>query len=504
MATIAQLVELGDSTNTTGPYTTGSFSPAIDDQIVVVASFTATTDNTLTVTESAGGGTYTLVAVQEWSGTGNRMFVYIRTALCAATTSRTISCTLPSDAATGATIQVLAVKSMGTGRAGLTAVKQSGKNKGGAASTPAVTMGAALNTNNATLIGFSNSANPPGITLPSGFSSIDTVGFASPTTGSEVSKDESGNTSTTLTWGSSSATAWGAIVVEFDQTALAVTGTVNQNLGIGAVTATGVRTVFGTVNKTLIGSLATVVGRVTRFGTVVKNLAVGAATAVGLRTVFGIVNKNLGIPGLVASGTVSGGGVTVFGTATLVIPHALTSAGLRTVLGSVNKNLTVPGVTVVGRRTVLGTVLKNLSVGAATVLGLRTVKGTVSQNITAVVTVLGVRTVKGRADVVLVDVLTAQGYITQVVMGRADLAILVAMTAQGTADQPARIVRGPEKFYSPRANTPTGFRWPVETREGVTVWAMKQYVIQVPYERRIIDTNGREWRLVDNGIVEAV
>ena len=98
---VSQLTELGSSSNITGPFTTPSFNPAIGDQIVVVIQATATTDDTVTVTESAGGGTYTLALVQSWSGTSSRMYVYVRTALCAATTARTISATLPADAATG-------------------------------------------------------------------------------------------------------------------------------------------------------------------------------------------------------------------------------------------------------------------------------------------------------------------------------------------------------------------------------------------------------------------
>ena len=79
----------------------------------------------------------------------------------------------------------------------------------------------AIDTANPVIAFMGAGASPPGVTLPAGFSSVDTHGYTTPTIGGQTSKDESGNTSSTVTWGSVFREAWGAIVTELDTSAAA-------------------------------------------------------------------------------------------------------------------------------------------------------------------------------------------------------------------------------------------------------------------------------------------
>lgn len=226
MAAIAAAVGSIQSTaNQLGVYASAApFTPVQNDLLVVVASFTATVDNTCSCAESAGGGTYTQVAVKEYEGTGSRLFAWVRTALVPASpASRSIQLNLPVDAATGCNATVLRVTGMSL--AGASAVKQSAVNKNSAATTPTVTFGASCLTTNPVLLYTANGASPNGLTEPA--APFDTefvaLAFITPASGAQVVKTDSGFTGTTITYGAASATAWGIIALELDASAAAVT-----------------------------------------------------------------------------------------------------------------------------------------------------------------------------------------------------------------------------------------------------------------------------------------
>lgn len=219
MAAVAHLGSLADTGNTL-TYTTGSFTPTAGDLLVVLAAVTATVDGTATLTESAGGGSYTQITWSpstdnQWGGTGNRMYVFVRTALIPASpAARTFTLTLPADAGTGA--QVTVVRVTGMTNTGSSAVRQL-KGAKGSGTTPSLTFGSAPLTTNPIVGNLINGANPTGITIPGSFTSLGNAnGFATPTTGFESIKVDSGFTSTAVTWGTSSATAWGALALELD------------------------------------------------------------------------------------------------------------------------------------------------------------------------------------------------------------------------------------------------------------------------------------------------
>ena len=229
MATVAQLVELNDTNagNILGPLTSTSVTPTAGDQLVVFALASGCVDDTATLTESAGGGTYTQVEVLAWSGVASRIFCFVRDTLVEASPpARTFSITFPADAPTGVTLSVQRV--IGLTRAGTSAVRQAASFKDVAATTPAVAMDFAIATANPVIAFMGHGSGLPGVTLPTGFSSVDTHQYTTPNIGSETSKDESGNTSSTVTWGSAAAGNWGAIVTELDTSAAGASSLVWQ------------------------------------------------------------------------------------------------------------------------------------------------------------------------------------------------------------------------------------------------------------------------------------
>lgn len=63
-------------------------------------------------------------------------------------------------------------------------------------------------------------------------------------------------------------------------------------------------------------------------------------------------------------------------------------------------------------------------------------------------------------------------------------------------------LNGPRPYVTPKSST--GFAWPVRTVTGLTIYAVKQIVQEVPYERRVLDIDGNQWRILDSGLVEEI
>jgi hypothetical protein len=84
--------------------------------------------------------------------------------------------------------------------------------------------GAAPFTTNSILGAVFNAANPATMTPPATgtWTEHDDVGYNTPATGMETVTLDSGFTSTTVTWGSSCASAFAAFAVEFDASTLEI------------------------------------------------------------------------------------------------------------------------------------------------------------------------------------------------------------------------------------------------------------------------------------------
>lgn len=232
---------------------------------------------------------------------------------------------------------------------------------------------------------------------------------------------------------------------------------------------------------------------------------------------------------LVAYGEVStpGGPATVYGTAALSSAETLTALGVRKVLGV---GILGSGGTLsaAGKVTVYGTAAL-LGIDSLQATGTRVVSGSAALTGSDALTVLGVRKVLGRGDLVLVDVLTAQGIrfvtvmgtaqllgggtltasgrTTQNILGTASISLSGILTALGESFptpvfQPGRRLGGSQ--FSPAQPTPSLHLYPISMYGGGRVWVYKQYVIQVPYERRAVDRQGNEYRQRSDGTFEPV
>lgn len=221
MATCTFAVGTADTGAT--PNTSGAFTPSANDLLVAFVVASDTTQATATLTNSAGL-TFTQFLRATYRTSADSVYGFVSDALVSSATSQTVDFDTASDAATGTIIFVFRVSGMT--RTGLSAVRQSGKGDNGAAfANPSASFSGAALTGNPVLGCVGNSTSPgtisptvtPGFTEPAGGD----LGYSTPTTGGEVQFINSGFTSSTLTWGGNSASAWGALIVELDTSAAA-------------------------------------------------------------------------------------------------------------------------------------------------------------------------------------------------------------------------------------------------------------------------------------------
>ena len=212
MATVTHEVGTADTDAT--PNTSGAFTPAVGDLLVVFVTATGTLQATATLTSSVGGFTFTQVTNQQRGTPSHSSYMFVSDALVSSATSQTVTFDTASDGATGTVIQVAAIA--GVTRVGLDAIRQFKSTTNIASVTPAVTFDAACLTGNPTLCHVANTDNPAGMTEPTGWTEASDLGHATPDNGGEYAFRNSGFTGTTITWGSDSASAWGAIIAEVD------------------------------------------------------------------------------------------------------------------------------------------------------------------------------------------------------------------------------------------------------------------------------------------------
>ena len=214
MAAVTHAVATVSTLNVTS-YAAAAFTPVANDLLVgfVIASQTQALAATL-VTDS--GITFTLIGRATYRTTLDSVYVYIANSLATAVSMiATWDCT--EDPATGCVIIIERVSGMT--RTGSIAVRTGQiplQNEQAAAATPTLTFASAVLTGNPTLGAVGNSTNPSGLTVPTGWTVAATSGYATPVTGSHVVFRNSGFTGTSMPWGSTSATAFGAIGIELD------------------------------------------------------------------------------------------------------------------------------------------------------------------------------------------------------------------------------------------------------------------------------------------------
>lgn len=214
MATVTAEITTADTG--ASPNASGAFTPAVDDLLVVfVATSGATTEALGNQLTSSAGYTFTGIELAGPTSTNHNIFLYVANSLVTSATSQTVTWTHNTDGATGTVICVAAVAGMT--RTGTGAVRQTAVLDDAAlGTTPQVVFASACLTGNPVLGAVVNQSNPAAMTVPSSWSEGGDTGYNTPTTGCEWVYIDSGFTSDTVTWGSTSATRNAAMAVELD------------------------------------------------------------------------------------------------------------------------------------------------------------------------------------------------------------------------------------------------------------------------------------------------
>jgi len=301
MASVTHRVTTPDTGNT--PNTSGAFAPAVGDLLIVFvtkeASALSSPMASADLTSSVAPTGFTLIRNQGHQSSAAHVGVFVANGLTVDTTSRTVTIASGSDAGAGTNITVYSVSGMT--RVDANAIRQSSGQTDQSAGTPAPVFGSAALTANAVLGCIYNATNPAGLTPPSGWT--ETAAADSGYTTGQVSGIEScfrnsGETGTTITWGSASASAFASIIIELDTTSL-LTGTMASTLPKLTASMTGTDARQGTLASNLPIVQAAMSGKKVETGTIASNLPILTASmsgTVGIPVVEGTLAANLLIP----------------------------------------------------------------------------------------------------------------------------------------------------------------------------------------------------------------
>lgn len=326
---MAAVTLLGTATfNTTSGTKTVTATPAVGDLIVIVTAHSGNT-STAAPTDNNSSGTYTLVNTAVKATSADTMKVWVRNALITSATSTVF--THAPGTSTGGGLAVLKITGMSL--TGSSAIVRSAIQSNIASGTPAPVLAATPGINNAIITAVFNATSPAGVTQRTGYTRSVNLGYATPTTGLAVAHDDAGETSATITWGSSSATAFCSIAVEINAavthgTTGALTGPGSGIIGAAAhsslhstagdlpgqtavISGSAVYNAKHTTAGALIGSGSTVDGAATRFRAHATDGVLPGQTAV----VTGDADREASIIPHVATGDIVGAGSTLSGSA---------------------------------------------------------------------------------------------------------------------------------------------------------------------------------------------
>lgn len=202
--------------------------PQVGDLIVLVTVHTGNTSNAAP-TDNNSSGTYVEItgAACVKASSADQMRIWVRTSLITTSTSTTY--THAPGTTTGGGLFIFAIT--GVTRTGSSAIvkaaKQDNQSSGG---TPTPVFSSAPSTGNPILGAVFNASNPATMTPRSSpaWTEQTDLGYNSPTTGLETASINSGETATSIAWGSTSGSAFCAAVVEID-TSAAPSGTIFRN-----------------------------------------------------------------------------------------------------------------------------------------------------------------------------------------------------------------------------------------------------------------------------------
>lgn len=201
---------------------TVTITPVVGDLVVIVTAHTGNTSATAPTDDNADGlGTYTEIAAGAAvkTASADQMRVWIRNAFIGSATS-TIFTHAPGTTSGGG-LRVVTVQGMPAGRVGSAAARQAGKQDNQSAATPAPVFPGVALTANFIITTVFNGTNPSGMTIPGSYTQLGAdSGYGTPTTGRRDAYRASGETGTTITWGSASGSAFCSMCLELDTSAV--------------------------------------------------------------------------------------------------------------------------------------------------------------------------------------------------------------------------------------------------------------------------------------------
>lgn len=211
---------LGSTFDTSAGNKTVTATPAVGDLPVIVEGWSngAAASSTPTDNNSDGLGTYTQIQVCDGNGGIVRAGIFIRDHLVGSASSTVFTSALPTN--TGGGLAVLIVSAMTNISAA--AARQSGFDDGDTSgSVPIVPYFSSLPAlaTNPQIGAVINGSNPAGVTAPTGFTLALNTGWLTPTVGIGIVTLDSGGTASSVTWGGTSATNFGAVAAEMNATA---------------------------------------------------------------------------------------------------------------------------------------------------------------------------------------------------------------------------------------------------------------------------------------------
>lgn len=233
---MSALTLLGSSTfNTTSGSKGVTATPAVGDLPVIIAAHTGNTSTAAPTDNNADGlGTYSLINTAVKASSADTMKAWVRDAPIGSATSTTFT----SNPGTSSGGGLAVIKATGMSRKSVAAILQSAiQSNQASGGTPTPVLGAAAQTYNALIAAVFNATNPATMTprgTPAWTERVD-VGYNTPTTGLEVMTIDSGETGTSIAWGSTSGSAFASIVIELDT---ANKATVSQSVPDASLSAT--------------------------------------------------------------------------------------------------------------------------------------------------------------------------------------------------------------------------------------------------------------------------
>jgi hypothetical protein len=210
---MATLTQAGITFNTTGGNRTVVATPAAADLIIVFIAMTGVASGLGVTDDNADGhGSYTQINSSLKAASADMLAAFVRADPIRSATSTTWT-TSGGGASTGGGLVVSRIS--GLTLSGPAAVRASGVQSNQAAATPAPAFPQAALTANLCIGAVFNATNPATMTIPASWAAEDNdVGYATPTAGLQTCHRNSGETGTTITWGSASASAFCDLIVE--------------------------------------------------------------------------------------------------------------------------------------------------------------------------------------------------------------------------------------------------------------------------------------------------